>query len=315
MPEDTGLEYASKIENRMHACGHDAHTAMLSSAARVLSAHRDKLAGQVKFMFQPGEEGPGGAEPMIEEGLLDIEGPPDAAFAMHIEPNITSGHVACRPGPFLASADTVWVKIIGRGGHGSRPYMANDPVPVACELVQAFQTFVTRRIKTFDPVVLTVGEIHAGTANSVIPEHAELMATLRSFSTESRDSAKAGIVRLAKHIAQAHDMCAEVRFAEGYPTTYNDADFVSFLKHTTVKHFGENTYIHLSEPYMGAEDFSLVLQRTPGAMAFLGVAPEGINLNSAAPFHSNRMVLNEGAMAHGVALHAAVAYEYVNRVS
>ena len=313
MPEDTGLEYASKIENRMHACGHDAHTAMLSSAARLLSTHRDRLAGQIKFMFQPGEEGPGGAEPMIREGLLDRGGPPDAAFALHIEPNLRSGLIACRPGPFLASADTVSVKIIGRGGHGSMPHKANDPIPVACELVQAFQTLITRRIKTFDPVVLTVGRIQAGTTSTVIPEHAELVATLRSFSNESRTIAREGIARLAEHIAHAHDMRAEVAFREGYPSTRNDADFVSFLKRTTLEYFGEDTYVDMSEPYMGAEDFSLVLRRVPGAMAFLGVAPDGGDPKSAAPFHSNRMIINENAMAQGVALHAAVAYEYLNQ--
>ena len=313
MPEDTGLEFASRIDNRMHACGHDSHTAMLSSAARLLSKYKAELAGQIKFMFQPGEEGPGGAEPMIEEGLLDIEGPPDAAFALHIEPNIPGGSVASRPGAFLAAADTVWVKIVGRGGHGSMPYEANDPVPVACELVQAFQTFVTRRIKTFDPVVLTVGEIHAGTASSVIPEHAELTATLRSLSKESRDVAQAGIERLAVHIAQAHDMRAEVRFGEGYPATFNDPDFVDFLKDTTCKYFGDGTYMDMPNPYMGAEDFSLVLERTPGAMAFLGVAHESTVPGTAAPFHSNRMIIDENAMVRGIAVHAAVAYEYLKR--
>ena len=313
MPENTGLEYASKIENRMHACGHDAHTAMLASAVRLLEANRDQFTGQVKFMFQPGEEGPGGAEPMIEEGLLDIDGPPDAAFAIHIEPNLASGLIACRAGAFLASADTVSVKIIGRGGHGSTPHRANDPIPVACELVQAFQTMVTRRIKAFDPVVLTVGKIHAGTTSTVIPEHAEMVATLRSFSIESRNIAREGIERLAGHIARAHDMHAEVTFSEGYPSTHNDADFVNLLKRTTLEYFGEGAYIDLAEPYMGAEDFSLVLQRVPGAMAFLGVAPDGEDPKSAAPFHSNRMLLNEDAMAQGVALHAAVAYEYLNQ--
>ena len=192
--------------------------------------------------------------------------------------------------------------------------MANDPIPVACELVQAFQTLITRRIKTFDPVVLTVGKIHAGTTSSVIPEHAELVATLRSFSTESRDIAREGIARLAGHIAQAHDMRAKVEFSEGYPSTHNDADFVSFLKRTTLEYFGENAYVDMTEPYMGAEDFSLVLQRVPGAMAFLGVAPDDVDPKFAAPFHSNRMILNEDAMVRGVVLHAAVACEYLSQV-
>lgn len=313
MPEETGLPFASEVADRMHACGHDSHTAMLAGAARVLSAHRDKFSGEVRFMFQPGEEGPGGAEPMISEGLLDIGGPPDAAFALHIRPDLASGHIACRPGPVLASSETVRVKIIGRGGHGSMPYDANDPVPVACELVQAFQTFITRRVHTFDPVVLTVGEIHAGTLNSIIPEFAELSATLRSFSETARSLAYEGIHRLSNHIAQAHEMQAEVRIGEKYPATLNDPDFVEFIRKTTEMHLGVDKYVDMTHPLMGAEDFSLVLQRIPGAMAFLGVLPDGMDPTQAAACHSSRMMLDESAMASGVAIHVALAYDYLTQ--
>lgn len=313
MPEDTGLEFASSIDGRMHACGHDSHTAMLATAARLLTRHRDELAGQVKFMFQPGEEGPGGAEPMIEEGLLDIEGPPDAAFAIHIEPTIPAGRIACRPGALLAAADTISIKVIGRGGHASMPHQANDPIPVACELVQAFQTFITRRVHAFDPAVLTIAKIRAGTENNIIPEHAELTGTLRSFSDEARALAHAGIPRLAENIAAAHEMRAEVTIATGYPVTYNEAGFVEFLRSVTATHLGEDHYLDMPKPMMGAEDFSYVLRHAPGAMAFLGVLAHGVDSASAAPCHSNRMLLNEDAMAQGIALHAAVAFEFLER--
>ena len=174
MPEDTGLEFASEVENCMHACGHDAHTAMLAGAVRELCNRRQDVPGTVVFMFQPGEENPGGAGPMLEEGLLDVAGKPDRAYALHVYPNMPSGRIYCRPGPILAAADTAWIKIAGRGGHGSMPWDAVDPVPVACELVQAMQSYVTRRFNPFDPVVVTVGKIHAGTANNVIPESAVL---------------------------------------------------------------------------------------------------------------------------------------------
>jgi hippurate hydrolase len=311
MPEDTGLPFASTIANRMHACGHDAHTSMLAVAAHLLHRHRDKLNGSVKFMFQPGEEDPGGAAPMIDEGLINTGGKPDAAFALHIFPNYRAGLIATRPGPLLAAVDTVTIQIIGKGGHGSMPYDANDPIPVACELVQAFQTFVTRRIHPFDPIVLTVGKIQAGTVSNVIPEHVELVATLRSFSTSARERAHAGIQRLAAQITAAHEMHAWVHIEEGYPVTVNDAGFVEFVRTTTYELLGEDAFFEMPAPLMGAEDFSLVLQQIPGAMAFIGVAPDDAEPAAAAPCHSNRMLLNEAAMATGVALHAAVAHRFL----
>ena len=168
MPENTGLDYASKVDGRMHACGHDTHTAMLAGAARLLADNRDSLRGRVKFMFQPGEEGPGGAEPMIAEGLLDIGGAPDAAFALHIAPNRPASLIACRPNEILAAADTLVLTLTGRGGHGSMPHEANDPVPVACQIVLSIQTLMTRKFGPFDPTVVTVGRIASGTASNVM---------------------------------------------------------------------------------------------------------------------------------------------------
>jgi len=288
MPEDTGLEFASRVENTMHACGHDAHTAMLASAARLLHRHREQLHGTVKFMFQPGEEGPGGAEPMLSEG-------------------------ACRPGPVLAAADTVRIRIIGKGGHGSMPHDALDPVPVACELVQAFQTFITRRMKPFDPVVLTVGRIQAGTVHNVIPECAHLDVTVRTFSNESRQVARAGIHRLSESIAAAHEMRAEVSIEEGYPATFNDDGFTALVAGTARETFGEHRYLDMAEPLMGSEDFSYVLQRYPGAFAFIGVSPCKDTPHAAPPCHSNRMLLDEDALATGVAMHASIACRYLAR--
>jgi len=313
MPEHTGLEFASTVDGRMHACGHDAHTAMLTAAARLLACHRNELAGTVRFMFQPGEESPGGAGPMIEEGLLDRDGAPDAAFAIHIEPNLKSGDIACRSGALLAGVEEATVKIIGRGGHGAIPYVANDPIPVLCELVQAIQTFVTRRARTFDPVVITVGRIAAGTASNVIPNDGELLATVRSFSSEAAELACSGIRRLAEGIAAAHEMRAEIDFRTGYPATYNEAGFVDLLRAVCGGLFGDGAYHEMPEPSMGSEDFSLVLQRSPGAMAFLGVAPPGVDPAEAAPYHSSRLALDEDAMARGIALHAAVAYAFLGR--
>ena len=285
----------------------------MAMAARLLCRRRDDLRGRVMFMFQPGEEGPGGAKPMLDEGLLDADGPPDAAFALHIFPNLPSGVLASRPGRVLAAADRVRVTLTGQGGHGSMPHLANDPVPVACELVQAMQTLVTRRFDIFDPVVLTVGRIAAGTVNNVVPETAVMDATLRSFSAEARGAAHDGLRRLADGVAAAHGMTAEVKIAEGYPPTVNDGDFFAFLAGSARNLLGEDAFQEMPNPVMGAEDFSYVLQRVPGAMAFLGVAPEGSDPATAAPCHSNRMLLDEDAMAVGVATHAAVALDFLAR--
>src|SRR6516225_12436408 len=187
MPEETGLDYASTFPGRMHACGHDSHTAMLVQAVHLLHRHRDELAGTVKFMFQPGEEGHGGARLMIQDGLLDADPKPDAAFALHIWPNAKAGSITGKPGPILASADTWTITIKGRGGHASMPHNAVDPIPVAFEIGMALQTMVTRRIDIFDPVVLTCAKVTAGTTNNVIPETAEMVGTLRATSEAARE--------------------------------------------------------------------------------------------------------------------------------
>src|ERR1700758_1721483 len=217
MPEETGLDYASEFPGRMHACGHDSHTAMLVHAAHLLHRHRDELAGTVKFMFQPGEEGHAGARHMIEDGLLDADPKPDAAFALHIWPSVRAGAILGRAGPMMASADYWTVTIKGRGGHASMPHEAVDPIPVAFEIGLALQAFVTRRIDIADPVVLTCTKLTAGTTYNVIPEIAEMLGTLRATSEEARERAHDGIRRVASNIAAAHLCEAEVTIRRGYP--------------------------------------------------------------------------------------------------
>jgi hippurate hydrolase len=312
MPEETGLDFASEFQGRMHACGHDAHTAMLVEAVHLLHRHRDELAGTVKFMFQPGEEGYGGARLMLEDGLVEADPKPDAAFALHIAPQIPAGAVLGRPGPMLASADTWTVTVTGKGGHASMPHDAVDPIPVAFEIGLALQTMVTRRIDVFDPVVLTCGKVVAGTTNNVIPETAEMVGTLRATSEEARERAQEGIRRIATNIAAAHLCEAAVAIRRGYPVTVNDAGFVEFASTTATELLGPERYIAAPAPIMGAEDFSYVLQRMPGCMMFLGVMPEGHDGHGhIAPCHSNRMILNESAMAAGIALHAAIAHRFL----
>jgi hippurate hydrolase len=312
MPEDTGLDFASEVPGRMHACGHDSHTAMLVQAAHLLHRHRDELAGTVKFMFQPGEEGHGGARLMIQDGLLDADPKPDAAFALHIWPNTKAGSIVGRPGPILASADSWTITIKGRGGHASMPHDAIDPIPVAFEIGLALQSMVTRRIDTFDPVVLTCTKLTAGTAHNVIPETAEMLGTMRATSERARERAHEGMHRIASNIAAAHLCEANVAIRRGYPVTVNDGAFVDFARGIASELIGDDNYIDRAAPLMGAEDFSYVLQRIPGCMMFLGVMPDGHDGHDhVAPCHSNRMMLNEDAMAIGIAMHAAVAHRFL----
>ncbi len=304
--EATGLDYASEIDGAMHACGHDAHTAMLVGAARLLAMHRDHIVGKVIFAFQPGEEGYAGARLMIEEGLLDRYGAPDAAFAIHITPRQPSGAVFSRPGPTMAGAGTFRIVIKGRAGHPAEPHHAVDPIPIASEVVIALQTYVTRRVKAFEPAVVTVTAIQAGSHDlGAIPEAATLTGTIRAVSEETRLQLFSAVRELAANIASAHGAEAEVIVEPGYPPVVNDPGVVTAVGEVSRNLLGKDHFLLLPTPIMPSEDFSYILQRVPGAMAFLGAQPEG--QGPVADVHSPQMILNEDAMAVGIALHAAVA--------
>ncbi|MFT3852317.1 MAG: M20 family metallopeptidase [Ilumatobacteraceae bacterium] len=319
MPEDTGLDFASKVDGQMHACGHDTHTSMLVGAARLLSARQADLPGRVLLMFQPGEEGYGGAKYMLEEGLLDIgprpdgsESPITGAFALHISSSLPSGFVTTRQGPIMASSDRLQITVTGRGGHASEPHRALDPIPVACEIVQALQTMVTRRIDVFDPGVVTVARISAGTTNNVIPETAEIEGTIRAVSERTRSRIHDGIRRVAEGIGAAHDAQIEVRIpSDGYPVTVNDGSFAEFAGGVAADAIGDDHVLRLPNPVMGAEDFSYVIQRLPGAMMFLGGTPPDRDLSTAAPNHSNRVYFDEEAMVNGVSVYTSVAIRHL----
>ena len=226
MPEETGLDFASAIPGAMHACGHDAHTAMLAGAAELLCARAASLQGEVQFMFQPGEEGHHGARFMLDDGLIDPL--PDAAFALHVMPNARHGLIAGRAGPLLAAADMIEIVVEGRGGHASLPHQTRDPVPVAAEIVLGLQTLVTRQFNAHDPVVVTVASIEAGSTHNVIADRAVLRGTMRTLSAEHRTRMADSIRLLAAGIAGAHGLTAQVTIAEGFPVTLCDARAVAF---------------------------------------------------------------------------------------
>ena len=294
----------------MHACGHDAHVAMLVGAARVLARRRAELAGSVLFMFQPGEEGYHGARVMLDEGLLDGSAAPTGAFALHVTHREAAGVITTRPGPMLASGDTIQITVRGKGGHASAPHDCLDPIPIACEIVQALQTLVTRRVNVFDPAVITIGKIEAGTTRNVIPETAHLLGTVRTLSEVTRERVLEGVRRVADGIASAHGAEAAVELIRGYPVTSNDAGFAAFVLDTAREILGPERVTPMRHPVMGSEDFSYVLQRVPGAMANLGTRPDA---GDVFPNHSNRMLVNETALASGIAVHVAVALRFFER--
>lgn len=316
--EDTGLDFSSKDDGTMHACGHDTHTAMLASAAKLLSSRRDEIAGRVLFMFQPGEEGEHGARYMLEEGLLDVppladgtESPVTGAFALHITSTIPTGMVATKGGPAMASADTFQILVKGAGGHASEPFRTVDPIPIACEIVQALQTMVTRRIDIFDPAVVTVGQITAGTTNNIIPETALIVGTIRTVSERTRAAVHDHLCRVAEKIAEAHGAAAEPEVVLGYPVTSNHDEFADFTLDAARQVLGERNVHRLPNPIMGAEDFSYVLQQVPGTMMFLGGTHPDRDVSKAPANHSNLVVFDEDAMPHGVELYAQMALRHL----
>lgn len=308
LQEDTGLPFASTVAGVMHACGHDMHVAMLAGAARLLATRRSELAGRVLFFFQPGEEGYHGARFALDEGLLDD---PDVAgaFALHVTTRYPAGTINVRSGPVLAAADEFRVVLTGRGGHASAPHDANDPVPAACEIVTALQVALTRRVSTFDPAVLTVGRITAGTTSNVIPASAELFGTIRTLSEQTRAALRARVRTVAEGIAGAHELAAEVEIIPGYPITVNDHRFTAAVRAAAAGVLGDDHVRTMDEPIMGAEDFSYVLARYPGTMAFLGACPVPVDPQVVAPTHSNLVIFDESALAVGVATHTAVALD------
>ena len=307
--EATGLPFQSRHEGVMHACGHDLHTAMLTGAAKLLTDHRAELNGDVIFMFQPGEEGYAGAKYMIEEGVLDAAGArPLAAYALHVSANtLPLGTFSVKPGPMLAAADILRVTVHGRGGHASKPDLALDPIPAACEMVTALQTLVTRRFNVFDPVVITVGSFHAGTADNIIPDDATFLATCRSYSRESRGRLREETVRLVRDIAAGHGLTVDAEYADEYPVTVNDADEAAFAAEAAAELFSDSRIQHAEHPITGAEDFSFVAEQVPGAFLMYGACPPDREPATAPDNHSALAMFDDSVLPDGATLLAELA--------
>jgi amidohydrolase len=304
--ESTDLPFASTHDGVMHACGHDGHMAMVLGAATILDHFRERLCGNIKFLFQPAEEGPGGAKPMIEAGVMNHP-QVDFAFGCHVWPDIPEGTIGVRSGPFMAAMDRFDLKIIGKGGHGAMPHVCVDALEVGTQVVNALQRVVSRQSDPLNPTVVTVGTFKAGTAFNIIPGVAELSGTTRTFDTAIWEQWESRLIRIVKGVCDSMGADFELTYTQGYPVTINDAEMSELVKTCAAAVVGEDRVV-TPQKTMGGEDFSFFLQKAKGCFFALGAGRKG-----GASVHNPEFDFNEEILLTGVETYCRIALELLRK--
>jgi len=306
--EETGAEYASQNPGLMHACGHDGHTAVGLTVARILNAHRDELAGTIKFIFQPAEEGLGGAEAMITDGIL--ENPrPDISLALHLWNEKPLGWIGAAAGPVMAAAEIFSIRVIGKGGHGAVPQLAIDPVPAAAQIITAVQSIISRNVSPLQSAVISITTMRSGEAFNVIPPEVELQGTIRTFDPEVRQSILEHFTQIATGVGEALGCRVEVNVKSITSAVSNNPELALRFQKTIAKLLPESTLV-TDYRTMGSEDMAFIMQEVPGCFFFIGSANSEKGLDAA--HHHPRFDFDERALSQGAALMAAVASEYLS---
>ncbi len=300
--EETGLPFASTHKGAMHACGHDGHMAMVLGAATILNKVKNTLNGHIKFLFQPAEEGPGGARPMIEAGIME-DPHVDYSIGCHVWPAIPEGTIGVKAGALMAAMDRFDIRIVGKGGHGAMPHLCVDALEVGSQVVNALQRIASRQMDPLNPTVLTIGSFHAGTTFNVIPGEAELSGTTRTFDRDIWNSWPERIEKIVRGVCQSMGADYELKYAQGYPPLFNDESMAEVVRRCARDVVGGDRVIE-PEPTMGGEDMAFYLEKSKGCFFFLGVGRQG-----SAPLHNPKFDLNENVLLIGAEIYCRVALE------